>query len=552
VGREPPISATDTNAGYAPRVVQVGRAYCAIDYAMSNCTAVQVEGGYVLIDTGPGVTAGAAIRAALEEHVRGELLGVIYTHAHADHILGTTAFWRPGVPIWAQERFHDEIREQRKLAQTLFNRGARQFGYRLPLHQSTTTGIGPPLRIDDGAVPPLLLPTHTFRDAVDLEIGGVKFELRAAPGETHDHLFVWLPEERTLVAGDNVYKAFPNLAAIRGNSPRPVEGWVRSLDQMRYLNPAPENLILGHTDPVCGVHAIRDLLTAYRDAIAFVHNSVVRMTNLGFSADQMVCAIQLPEHLRTHPYLAEVYGTVAGSVRGIHAGYLGWFDGNATNLDPLPPPELAARLLPRLGGRAAVLALMRSTLDDDPRWVAWLADLLLAADPRDTEARQFKSSALTALAHTTGNPLHRHWYLHDAAVLRGVLPAMETMIIDERSLEPVPVGDILAQFPFRVHPERAANVTMTVSYDFTDSGRQYTLFLRRGVGEVVPFLASAPDLVIRTTEADFKRAFVSRTLSPFRREFWRKITFEVPGSGILTPLHAARVLLQLNRCVVRL
>jgi alkyl sulfatase BDS1-like metallo-beta-lactamase superfamily hydrolase len=455
------------------------------------------------------------------------------------------------VPIWAHERFHDETREQRKFAQSQFDRGARQFGFRLPPHQAANAGIGPRLQFDDGAIAPLLLPTHTFADALDLDIGGVRFELRAAPGETHDHLFVWLPQERTLVAGDNLYRAFPNLASIRGNSPRPVEGWVRSLDRMRYLDPAPESLVLGHTDPVQGEEVVRELLTAYRDAIAFVHHAVVRMANQGHTPDEMVRAIRLPEHLRTHPYLAEVYGTVAGAVRGIYAGCVGWFDGNATNLDPLPAPELAARLIPQLGGRAAVLKLMGGAVEKDPRWAAWLADVLLAADPRDRDARALKAAALTALAESTENPLHRHWYHHDAAVLSGERPATERMPLDDRSVELLPVEDILAQIPARIRPERAADLTLAVGYDFTDTGKQFTLFVRRGVGELVPFLAESPDLVIRTTEADFKRAFVTRTLPPRRREFWRKVKFEVPGGGLLSPLRAVRLLLRLDRCVLK-
>jgi alkyl sulfatase BDS1-like metallo-beta-lactamase superfamily hydrolase len=550
MGREPPAPLTSV-PNFDPRVVRVGRAYCALDYAMSNCTAVQVAGGYVLIDTGPDVTAGAAIRAALETHVRGELLGIIYTHAHADHIFGAPAFWKPGVPIYAQERFFDEGGEQRKLVQALCARGARQFGLRLPPEHVTTTGIGPPLRAGSAAPGAILLPTHTFRDALDLDIGGVRFELRHAPGETHDHLSVWLPQERTLIAGDNIYKAFPNIATIRGSSPRPVEGWIRSLDRMRYLDPAPEHLILGHTDPVSGAETIRDLLTAYRDAIAFVHNSVVRLANQGHAPHELVRLIRLPQHLRTHPYLAEVYGTVAGSVRGIYAGYLGWFDGNASNLDPLPPSELASRLLPKLGGRAAVLALMRGSVESDPRWVAWLADVLLAIDARDREARALKASALTALAGTTNNPLHRHWYLHDAAVLSGTLPATEKVPLDPRAVELIPIDDILAQIPYRILPDHAADITMTVGYDFPDSGKRFTLFIRRGVGELVKFLAPNPDLVLRATEADFKRAFVTRTLSPFRREFWRAIKFEIPVGGVLAPLRAVRLLLRLDRCVVR-
>lgn len=550
MGRELPAP-TPTQPKFSPRVVQVGRCFCAIDFAMSNVTAVQVEGGYVLIDTGPDVSAGAAIRAALEKHVTGELRAIIYTHAHADHIFGAPAFWKPGVLIYAQERFFDESGEQRKLAQILLARGSRQFGLRLTPEQSNTTGIGPPLGKASVAANALLLPTHTFGDSLDLDIGGVRFELRHAPGETHDHLYVWLPQERTLLAGDNIYKAFPNLAAIRGSSPRPVEGWIRSLDQMRYLNPAPEHLILGHTDPIEGATAIRDLLTAYRDAIALVHNSVLRLANAGATQDEMARAIRLPEHLRTHPYLAEVYGTVAGSVRGIYTGYLGWFDGNATNLDPLPPAELASRLLPKLGGRAAVLSLMQGAVESDPRWVAWLADVLLATDPRDREARKHKAAALTALAKATGNPLFKHWYLHDASVLNGALPMMEKIQIDPRAVEHLRIDDILAQVPYRILPDRAAEVTMTVGYDFPDSGKQFTLYIRRGVGELVKFLDPKPDLIMRQTETDFKRAFVSRTLSPFRREFWRVIKFEVPGGGLLAPLKAIRLLLKLDRCVVR-
>src|SRR5262249_2534993 len=149
-----------------------------------------------------------------------------------------------------------------------------------------------------------------------------------------------------------------------------------------------------------------------------------------------------------HPYLAEVYGTVAGSVRGIYAGYIGWFDGNATNLDPLSSAELAARLLPRLGGRTGGLALMQGNEASDPRWVAWLADLLLATNPRDSEARKLKAEAITKLAKSTGNPLFRHWYYHSAAILNGTLPTTEKMQINLESIEHVPIEDLLSQIPY--------------------------------------------------------------------------------------------------------
>jgi alkyl sulfatase BDS1-like metallo-beta-lactamase superfamily hydrolase len=276
------------------------------------------------------------------------------------------------------------------------------------------------------------------------------------------------------------------------------------------------------------------------------------MTNQGRTPEEMVRAIQLPDHLRPHPYLAEVYGTVAGCVRGIYAGYIGWFDGNATNLDPLPSSELATRLLPQLGGRAGVLTLVRGAISTDPRWASWLADLLLATNPRDVEVRGLKATALTTLAKSSSNPLNRHWYYHEAAVLSGTLPATEKMQLNLQSIEAVPIEDILAQIPYRILPDRASGITLTIGYDFPDTGKQFTLFVRRGVAELARFLTASPDLLIRATEHDFKRACVVRVVTPLGREFWRKVKFEVPGgSRLLTPFRALRVLLRLDRCILQ-
>ncbi|HPU00780.1 MAG TPA: alkyl sulfatase dimerization domain-containing protein [Bacillota bacterium] len=45
--------------------------------------------------------------------------------------------------------------------------------------------------------------------------------------------------------------------------------------------------------------------------------------------------IKLPPHLAACPELREIYGKISWSVRCIYDGYLGWFDGNVTSLDPL-------------------------------------------------------------------------------------------------------------------------------------------------------------------------------------------------------------------------
>ena len=46
-----------------------------------------------------------------------------------------------------------------------------------------------------------------------------------------------LPNHKSLMPGDNVYKTFPNLYTIRGTTHRDVKGWIESLDHMKTFNP---------------------------------------------------------------------------------------------------------------------------------------------------------------------------------------------------------------------------------------------------------------------------------------------------------------------------
>ena len=68
-------------------------------------------------------------------------------------------------------------------------------------------------------------------------------------------------------------------------------------------------------------------------------------------------------------------------MRGIYADRVGWFDGNATNLFPLPEKDRAAKLVGLIGGPDQVLARGREALAArEFTWAAELADYVLAND----------------------------------------------------------------------------------------------------------------------------------------------------------------------------
>ena len=316
--------------------------HVAVGYALANSILIEGEKTNIIIDTTGSEETAKEVKDMFDAINSNPVETIIYTHNHADHTYGATVFAEGSNPdIYAHST--TEIYLSRVigiLRPIISSRSNRMFGNALPKEQVENNGIGPFLEIGrDGRKPGLLYPTKTFTDQIEFEAAGHEVQLFHAPGETNDQLFVWLPEKKVLFPGDNFYKTFPNLYTIRGTPYRDLVGWVNSIDLMRYLE--PEYLVPSHTRPIVGKENINTLLTTYRDAIQFVHDQTVRLMNLGLDPNEIAERLVLPKHLGDSPYLKEFYGTPEWSSKNVFSGYLGWFDGNPSNLKPLPLIVLA-------------------------------------------------------------------------------------------------------------------------------------------------------------------------------------------------------------------
>ena len=114
----------------------------------------------------------------------------------------------------------------------------------------------------------------------------------------------------------------------------------------------PETLVPGHGAPVVGKEKIKETLTNYRDAILHVHNLALEAVQKFKPLDEVVAQASLPPHLAQLPYLKEYYGYIPFCVRSIYQSYVGWFDGDPANLQPLSRKEFGADVLTgRVAGR---------------------------------------------------------------------------------------------------------------------------------------------------------------------------------------------------------
>jgi len=419
------------NAEFTREIVHVSDSvYTAVGYSPANVSMIVGRDGTILVDTGMTPQHSDAIAAAFREISNLPLAGIIYTHGHGDHTGGAQSFIQGAQPeIWARDNFGSEDRPLAAAGLTVQQqRGTSQAGFALPDTLRINNGIAPPMRPgrpnafanaagSDGSALDTS-PNRTFSGARQtLTLAGISLELVAAPGETDDQLYVWFPAEEVLFAGDNYYKSFPNLYAIRGTPYRDVLAWSQSLDAMLTENAVA--VVPGHTLPVIGRENTRQALQNFRDAIRFVHDKTVEGMNLGMTPDELVDYVQLPDRLLADQDLGEYYGRVAWAVRSIFNGYLGWYDGNPSNLSPLSPREEAEKIAALAGGQAALLDSARQSLaNGEAQWAAQLCDYLLALDENAADAKLVKADALTVLARDSVNALGRNYYLTVAQQLR--------------------------------------------------------------------------------------------------------------------------------------
>ncbi|MFP6626553.1 MAG: alkyl sulfatase dimerization domain-containing protein [Deltaproteobacteria bacterium] len=490
--------------------------HVAVGYAMANSILIEGEDGVIIVDTTESLQSGREVREAFRTLTDKPVVAVIYTHNHGDHVFGGEAFVDdPANPpdVYAHDTTLYYINRLVNVVRPAITwRSMQMFGNYLPRHLVPNCGIGAQLKLGHGGgTSSLLPPTHTFSDQLELDIAGVRLRLVHAPGETNDQIFVWLPDKKVLLPGDNFYRAFPNLYTIRGTSYRDVMDWVGSLDLMRRLR--PEHLVPSHSRPLSGGDHIYAQLTDYRDAIAYVHDQTVRGINRGLTPDELVSFVRLPAHLAENPWLQEYYGTVEWSVRAIFNGYLGWFDGNTATLSPMPPRQRAQRMAALASGSQGLKESAHQALDDgDLRWAAELTDHLLRLDPDDSDARELKAAALEGLSAGQTSPNGRNFYLTQAGLLRGqITPDKATDFNATADLVySLPLAGIMASMAVGLDAAKAADVDQVVAFVFPDTGEKFMLHVRRGVMEVQPYFFTAAEVTVTVDSKTWKDILLQR------------------------------------------
>ncbi len=393
--------------------------YAAVGYSVSVCSMIIGDDGIIIIDTSEGIEAARGVLKEFRKITDKPIKAIVLTHGHRDHVSGASVFAEEGnkPEIYARTNLFNPLdtKHLNKIGpfKALQHRTIRQFGIKWlePHTERVNMGLGPAIRPEKGLGEGFVDPTKTFaNDKLVITETGVTLELHKAPGETDDTLFVWMPDRKVLLCGDNFYQTFPNLYAIRGTKYRDFNKWTDSLDIM--ISFPAEHLIPGHTRPISGHTKIIQALCDYRDAIRYIISKTAEGMNKGLYPDELVEYVKLPGVLAEKYHLQEFYGSVAWSVRAYASGELGWFDGNPTNLFPTPAKEKAQRMAKLAGGRESLFNQMQEASEKgEHQWAMELADIIIALNFNNDQAIQVKVTALKSLADEQINACARNYYL---------------------------------------------------------------------------------------------------------------------------------------------
>jgi len=389
--------------------------WTAVGYAASTVHMIEGKNSVTIIDTTETTKAAENILADFRKLSQKPIDRIILTHSHRDHISGATVFSEGrDIPIIASHLFKSDLVGVNPNAiapnKALMRRTMMQFGIGLNSEQRISLGVGPGDRPTEGMGAGFLPPTQMIEADCDIDLDGVRARLIHAPGETDDHLVVWLPDLKVLFSADNWYHAFPNLYAIRGTAYRDFQAWADSLTLLVDLG--AEVLAPGHTRTVRGADTIVEVLTSTRDAILHVMKTTADGMNAGRTLDDICAEMALPAEIADKPWLKEFYGKATWSARAFATGTLGWYDGNPTNLGTLATAQRAAFVANLAGGADALMAKALDT--DNLQWRLELCDHLIALGK---PAQTLKAETMETLAENEINATARNTYYWGARQL---------------------------------------------------------------------------------------------------------------------------------------
>lgn len=388
--KAPPLANLVT-AGQAQTEAIAITPYIFMAHGVSNAYLVTTSDGDVLVNAGMPED-GKRAAGLFKPHRTGPLKYIILTQSHADHFGGVPSFMEDGPKIVGGPGYC-EARDDMLGLQAYF--GPRTF----KLWGSTLKQDGPPREPMPHVTPDIFVP----ESGMTLEVGERTFELIHAPeGETEDNIVVWMPKEKVVFTGNTfgpVWLSMPFLNTLRGDKPRRVRTYLKSLEKIRDLG--AEILITGHGEPIVGKDRIKEDLDRMHAAVSYVRDYTLEGMKAGKTVHQLMQEFQFPGNVA----IGDFHGKASWAVKSIWREYSGWFhyEDGTTELYGVPRSAVYGDIAELAGGAGALAAKAEAHIAaGKPLEALHLLDIALGAEPGNRAALEAKKAASQVLLQASG------------------------------------------------------------------------------------------------------------------------------------------------------
>ncbi|MDO8401515.1 MAG: alkyl sulfatase dimerization domain-containing protein [Bradyrhizobium sp.] len=456
---------------------------------IANMTLIEGDSGVIVVDTLTSIEGARAAMALYFQH-RGQrpVAAVIFTHTHTDHwggargVLDEAALAGGEVPIIAPNLFMEHAVSENIIAgPAMLRRAQYQFGPLLTKGPRGQIDCGLGKSMATGSVA-LLRPTDLIMATGDIRsIDGVEFEFQMAPNsEAPAEMHFFIPRYKLLNLAENCTHNFHNLLPFRGADVRDALAWSKYLGEALQMWGGKADAMCGqHHWPVWGQARIDTMIRQQRDLYKFAHDQTIRLMNHGLTATEIAETIKLPASLDGAWHARGYYGHIRHNVKAIYQKYLGWYDANPVNLDPLPPVEAGKKYVEYMGGADTILA--RAAKDfarGEFRFIAQALSHLVFADPDNQAARALLADTMEQLGYAAESATWRNAYLFGAQELRQGMPKVPARAAMPRetlaALRTEQLWDVLG---VRLNGPKAEGKHIVLNWSFTDTGETFVLTL---------------------------------------------------------------------------
>ena len=472
---------------------------------MANLTVIKGNTGWIVFDPLMSEECTRAAMQLIEKNLGSyPIKAVIISHPHVDHfggILGVMSAEERAdadlplekqisggkIPIIVPEGFAEHaIAENVYAGKAMGRRANYQYGVLLEPGVTGKLAQGIGMGQSVGTVS-YLAPTYEIKKTGEvITVDGIEMEFQMTPGtEAPAEMNTWFPKFKALWVAENCTGTLHNLYTLRGAQVRDGAAWASYITEAiaRYGKSA-EITFQSHNWPHWGNDVINNYMVNTAAVYKFINDQTLTYINQGYTSDEISSMIKLPDKLAKVWYTRQYYGTVAHNSKAVYQKYMGWYDANPVNLNPLAPSDSAKKWVEYLGDVDRVLRMAKKDYEaGEYQWVAEVTNTIVFADPKNEDARLLCADALEQLGYQAESGPWRNAYLTAALELRSgnSSQAAKTAKNTGAMVREMAAPMMFDYMGILLDKQALEDYDFTVNVSLPDVSQQYMLQIKNGV-----------------------------------------------------------------------